>query len=80
MIKGHHSLLLRRLITSSKKQKNNKVSPGEFNKTKVSPECFCKKKKDSKYCVYKRRRKDIDLTIKSKCESNSLQCQQEVNL
>ena len=39
-----------------------------------------KKKKDSKYCVYKRRRKDIDLTIKNKCESNSLQCQQEVNL
>ena len=45
MIKGHHTLLLRRLMSSTKKQKNNKVSPGEFNKTKSLQNVFVKRKK-----------------------------------
>ena len=78
MIKGHHSLLLRRLFTT--KQKKNKVCPREFNQTKISPEKCLVTEKDRQYCVCKRSRKDIDLTFKNKRGSNLLQCQQEVNL
>jgi hypothetical protein len=78
MIKGHHASLLRRFLTT--KQKKNKVCPREFNKTKISPEKCLLNEKETEYCVCKRRRKDIDLTIKNKHGSNLLQCQQEVNL
>jgi hypothetical protein len=78
MIKGHHTLLLRKLFSTSK---NNKISPRNvINKTKISPEKCLVTEKDRQYCVCKRRRKDIDLTFKNKRGSNLLQCQQEVNL
>lgn len=77
MIKGHHTLLLRKLFSTS----NNKVSPRNVvNKTKISPEKCLVTEKDRQYCVCKRRRKDIDLTFKNKRGSNLLHCQQEVNL
>ena len=78
MIKGHHSLLLRRLFTT--KRNKNKVCPRELNQTKISPEKCLITEKDRQYCVCKRRRKDIDLTFKNKRGSNLLHCQQEVNL
>ena len=79
MIKGHQSSLLRRLFSAPK---NNKNCPRFkiFDKTKISPTPCFTNEKYRQHCACKRRRKDIDLTIKNKCESNSLQCQQEVNL
>ena len=57
MIKSHHSLLLRRLFSTPKDNKNCQRLK-ILNKTKISPTpCFTNKR-----------------------ESNSLQCQQEVNL
>ena len=65
MIKGHHTVLLRRLFTT--KQKKNKVCPRGLNQTKISPENCLLNKKDSEYCACKRRRKDVDkILIKEK--------------
>jgi len=65
MIKGHHTLLLRKLFSTSK---NSKVSPRNVvNKTKISPEKCLVTEKDRQYCACKRRRKDIDkILIKEK--------------
>ena len=79
MIKSHHSLLLRRLFSTPKDNKNCQRLK-ILNKTKISPTPCFTNEKYRQHCACKRRRKDIDLTIKNKCESNSLQCQQEVNL
>ena len=58
MIKGHQTLLLRKLFSTSK---NNKVGPRNVvNKTKISPTpCFVSHK-NKQHCPCKRRRKDID--------------------
>ena len=78
MIKGHHTLLLRKLFSTSK---NNKIGPRNVvNKTKISPDKCLVTEKDTQFCVCKRRRKDIDLTFKNKRVSNLLHCQQVVNL
>ena len=62
MIKGHHSLLLKRLFTTPKEKPTvNKVcSRIIINKTKISPTpCFASHE-NKQHCPCKRRRKDID--------------------
>lgn len=61
MIKGHHSLLLRRLFTP--KRNKNKVCPRELNQTKISPKKCLMSKKDRQYCACNRKRKDIQKNI-----------------
>ena len=63
MIKGHHSLLLRRLFTT--KRNKNKVCPREFNQTKISPKKCLVPEKEREYCVCKRKRKDIQKNIEN---------------
>jgi len=75
MIKGHHSLILRKLFTS-KKTKNSKIIPQEFLcNHRFSPTHCNKNGIDRKNCTCKRRRSDIDMTIKNKHESNLRQVQ-----
>jgi len=61
MIKGHHSLLLRQLFSTSKKHRKNIICPRKImNSSKISPvKCYATEK-DKTYCACKRRRKDID--------------------
>lgn len=64
MIRGHQSLLLKRLFSTRKnniKNKNTQICPRIIiNKTKISPTpCFVSHE-NKQYCSCKRRRKDID--------------------
>ena len=62
MMRGHKSLLLRQLFsTSKKKQKKTTICPRKIiNSNKISPTKCYATEKDKKNCACKRRRKDID--------------------
>ncbi len=62
MIKGHHSLLLRRLFSTPKDNKNCQRLK-ILNKTKISPTPCFTNEKYRQNCACKRRRKDIDKII-----------------
>jgi hypothetical protein len=62
MMRGHKSLLLRHLFsTTKKKHKKNSICPiNVVNPNKISPvKCYATEK-DKTNCACKRRRKDID--------------------
>jgi len=74
MIKGHHSLLLRKLFSTSKKHnKTTTVCPRKIiNSSKISPvKCYSTEKDN---CACKRRRKDID-----KIKDLTLQLTENIN-
>ena len=61
MIKGHHSLILRRLFSTKDNQKCPRFKI--FDKTKISPTPCFTNEKYRQNCACKRRRKDIDKII-----------------
>ena len=69
MIKGHHSLLLRQLFSTSKKHNKTTICPRKImNSSKISPvKCYATEK-DKTYCACKRRRKDIDKRSQDKSQ------------
>jgi len=67
MIKSHHSLILRKLFNNN----NTKIVPQEILcNHRFSPAHCNKNGIDRENCTCKRRRSDIDMTIKNKHESN----------
>ena len=72
MIKSHHSLILRKLFNRNKTKKSKIVPQEILCNHRFSPAHCIKNGIDRKNCTCKRRRSDIDITIKNKHESNLL--------